>query len=186
MSGLSFLKQYIFKPKTVGAILPSSKYLADKMIQNIDFENARCIVEYGSGTGIFTEKILNERQQDTVVLLFENNKEFGNLLEKRYSGVPNLHIINDSAEHLEKYLLKYNILEVDYIVSGLPFASLPLNVSVNILGETKKHLKDGGSFITFQYTLLKKKFIAQYFNHIAVNRELRNIPPAYIFCCKCL
>lgn len=52
MYGLSFIKQYITKPRNVGAILPSSKYLANKMIENIDFETANYIVEYGPGTDI--------------------------------------------------------------------------------------------------------------------------------------
>ena len=33
---ISFILQYIKKPRTVGAILPSSRYLANKMMENID------------------------------------------------------------------------------------------------------------------------------------------------------
>ena len=184
MNGLSFIKQYVSMPRTVGAILPSSKYLARKMIQNIDFENARYIVEYGPGTGVFTDKILQARRMDTTVLILERNTEFFNMLSEKYEDESNLHIINDSAEHIEKYLLEHDIPWVDYIVSGLPFASLPHNVSSNILTQTKKHLKQGGRFITFQYTLLKKDFIGQFFSEIIIKRELRNVPPAYVFCCK--
>ena len=183
MSIYSFIKQYVSMPRTVGAILPSSKYLAEKMVRNIDFANARCIVEYGPGTGVFTEKILEEKAQDTVVLLFETNREFYFLLKDKYESKPNIHIVNDSAENIDKYLLKYNISGVDYIVSGLPFASLPHDVSSNILEQTKKHLKDEGMFITFQYTLFKKDFIGRYFNRIEILREIRNVPPAYVFCC---
>ena len=184
MSIFSFIKQYVSKPRTVGAILPSSKHLAEKMIRNIDFANAHCIVEYGPGTGVFTEKILEKKAQDTLVLLFEANKEFYLILEEKYGSKPNIHIVNDSAENIEKYLLTHNISGVDYVVSGLPFASLPHNVSSNILTQTKKHLKEKGSFITFQYTLFKKDFIGQYFNRIEIVREIRNVPPAYVFCCK--
>jgi len=184
MSGLSFIKQYITKPRTVGAVLPSSRYLADKMIQDIDFDNAQCIVEYGAGTGVFTDKLLKQRNADTLLLLFENNTEFYMLLTEKYSGEANLHIVNDSAEHIGAYLHKYNVGYADYIISGLPFASLPQTVSSKIMTQTKKYLKQGGSFITFQYTLLKKDFIRQYFRDITVKRELRNVPPAYVFCCK--
>jgi len=184
MSIYSFIKQYVSKPRTVGAILPSSKYLADKMIQNIDFTNARCIVEYGPGTGVFTEKILEKKAQDTLVLLFETNKEFYLMLKEKYASKANIHIVNDSAENIEKHLLKHNISCIDYVVSGLPFASLPADVSSNILAETKKHLKkEEGRFITFQYTLFKKDFIGRYFNRIEIVREIRNVPPAYVFCC---
>ena len=49
-----FLLEYIKNPRKVGAIMPSSKYLAHEMISSIDFENIDCIVEYGPGTGVFT------------------------------------------------------------------------------------------------------------------------------------
>ena len=183
LSGLSFIKQYITKPRTVGAVLPSSKYLADKMTQNIDFNSAKCIVEYGAGTGVFTNNILKQRKPDTIVILFENNKEFFNQLNEKYTHEVNLYVVNDSAEQIGEYLQKHNIAVADYIVSGLPFASLPQAVSSKIMAQTKKYLRQGGSFITFQYTLLKKDFIGQYFLNIAITRELRNVPPAYVFCC---
>ncbi|MCL2405439.1 MAG: methyltransferase [Defluviitaleaceae bacterium] len=184
MSGLSFIRQYITKPRTVGAVLPSSKFLADKMTSNIDFNNAQCIVEYGAGTGVFTENILKLRKPDTVVILFENNQQFYNLLNEKYANEANLYVVNDSAEHIGKYLQMHNVSVADYIISGLPFASLPQAVSANIMTQTKNFLRPGGSFITFQYTLLKRDFIKQYFANIAVTREIRNVPPAYVFCCK--
>ena len=182
-NGLSFIKQYITKPRTVGAVLPSSKYLADEMTSNINFNKATCIVEYGPGTGVFTDNIINHKNTNTIVLLFENNLEFYNLLNDKYSDVANIHVINDSAEYVGKYLQHHGIEFADYIVSGLPFASLPQDVSIKILHQTKEYLKPGGSFITFQYTLLKKDFIEQFFPEIDVKREVRNVPPAYVFCC---
>ncbi len=80
-------------------------------------------------------------------------------------------------------MINLNIPWIDYIVSGLPFASLPQQVSSNILKLTQMHLRQGGKFITFQYTLLKKDLIGKYFNKVEIGRELRNIPPAYIFSC---
>ncbi|EHI97656.1 hypothetical protein CDLVIII_0949 [Clostridium sp. DL-VIII] len=184
MEILSFIKQYITKPRTVGAILPSSKYLANKMIEDIEFKSARYIVEYGSGTGVFTEKIVKGRKKNTKILLFESNKKFCDLLKDKYKNESDIYVINDSAEYIGKYMKKYNIPWIDYIVSGLPFASLPNDLSSNILKETQKHLKEEGKFITFQYTLLKKDFIKKYFNKVSVKREVRNVPPAYVFCCS--
>jgi len=184
MSGLSFIIQYITKPRTVGAIWPSSKYLAKKMIQDIDFESAEYIVEYGPGTGVFTDKILTARHPSTVLMLIENNQGFYDLLVKKYSDIPNLYIINGSAENVGEYMAQHSIPHADYVVSGLPFASLPQDVSTRILAQTKTHLKQDGKFITFQYTLLKKDFIAQHFNEISIRRELRNIPPAYVLSCN--
>ena len=184
MEWVSFIKQYIKKPTVVGAVLPSSERLANKMIENINFNHSKCIVEYGPGTGVFTEKLIENRLKNTVIILIEYNHDFCNMLKNKYKHEENLYIINDSAENIGKYLKKHNISNVDYIVSGLPFASLPKEVSANILDASKNILKKDGKFITFQYTLFKKQFINEFFGKIDIKRELKNIPPAYVFYCN--
>jgi len=184
MGKFSFLLQYIFKPRTVGAVLPSSKYLANKMVAGIDFEHAKCIVEYGAGTGVFTEKILQKRNPATTVILFEMNSTFCQTLKEKYGSECNIHIINDTAQNVGETLQACGLEYVDYIVSGLPFASLPQDVSVDILTETKKYLKPTGAFITFQYTSLKMDFIGRFFDKIEIERELKNVPPAYVLRCQ--
>lgn len=183
MNNLSFIKQYLKNPKTIGAIMPSSKYLAHKMIEDIDFNHSECIIEYGSGTGVFTEGLVKNKSEDTKLLLFEYNEDFWKLLKDKFGNEKNVFIINDSCENIDTYLLKYNINNVDYIISGLPFASLPQKISEKILTKTRKVLKNDGNFITFQYTLLKKDFIKRYFKYIDLKREFKNIPPAYVFNC---
>lgn len=178
-----FLMQYIIHPRTTGAILPSSKKLSYKMIKNINFNKCNCIIEFGPGTGVFTEEILKRCNEKTKVILIEYNKEFFNILKNKYNHIENVYIINDSAENIDYYIDKYNITKVDYIVSGLPFASLPKEVTEIILEKTKIILSNGGAFITFQYTKLKMPLIKNYFKNIKVNREFFNIPPAYVFSC---
>ncbi|PKR86808.1 class I SAM-dependent methyltransferase [Heyndrickxia camelliae] len=179
-----FFFQYIVNPRTVGAILPSSKFLGSKMVEKINFKNAKYIVEYGPGTGVFTERLLEKRNPMTIILLVENNKEFYLLLKEKFKEEKNLFIVNGSAENIGKYLKDYRIPYADYVISGLPFASLPKNVSIQILINTTKILKKDGEFITFQYTKFKKVFIEQFFTKIDVKREIRNLPPAYVFNCS--
>ena len=70
------------------------------------------------------------------------------------------------------------------MVSGLPFACLSSNVSDDILKITSTILGNEGLFITFQYTLLKKKFIGSYFKKMEIERVVLNVPPAYVFKCQ--
>ncbi|GIN57336.1 SAM-dependent methyltransferase [Lederbergia ruris] len=184
MKNLSFLFQYIVNPKSVGAILPSSRFLGDKMIEGIDFKKAKYIVEYGPGTGVFTEKLLKKRDPKTIVLLVENNKEFYSLLKGKFKEEENLFIVYGSAENIEQYLREYGMTYADYVISGLPFASLPKQVSTKILLNTTKILNKDGQFITFQYTKFKKAFIQHFFTKIDIKREIRNVPPAYVFNCS--
>lgn len=178
------MSQYLVKPRTVGAILPSSKYLSNKMLKQINFKDSNCIIEYGSGTGAFTNEILRRRNKETTVILFEYNRSFYEILKTSFKDEPNLFIINDSVEKIEYYLKDLNIDTVDYIVSGLPFASLPIEMSNCILNKTTQILDSNGVFITFQYTKLKIPYIQSFFTHIDVEKEYRNVPPAYILSCK--
>ena len=67
----SFLKQFWKEKKMVGAMAPSSRFLAKKMLKNIDFENARILIELGPGNGVFTEKIIEKMHPDAKLLVFE-------------------------------------------------------------------------------------------------------------------
>lgn len=179
-----FLLEYIKNPRNVGAVAPSSSHLARKMVESIDFEHAECIVEYGPGTGVFTEKLLARAEEDTKIILFEINKEFYEELVKLYGHKRNVVILNRSAEDIKDVMNKYGIAKVDYIVSGLPFTSLPKEISENILKNTKDVLGDHGKFITFQYSMVKKKLFEKFFPSIRTKRTLANIPPAYVLSCR--
>jgi phospholipid N-methyltransferase len=179
-----FLIEYFKSPRTIGAVAPSSVKLAEKMADDIDFERAKCIVEYGPGTGVFTDRLIRNIKKNTMLMLVEYNDEFCKQLEEKYSDYSNVVIVNDSAENIDKHLQKYNIKEVDCVVSGLPFASLPKNMSTKILSKTKNILRKNGLFITFQYTLLKKGYIGSYFKDISCERVVLNIPPAYVLKCQ--
>jgi phospholipid N-methyltransferase len=90
MEWLSFLKQYIQGPRWIGAIAPSSKYLAAKKVKDIEFDRASCILEYGPGKGLFTEMLLANIQPGTVLILIESNARFCQLLRKKYGHLPNV------------------------------------------------------------------------------------------------
>lgn len=179
-----FISQYLKNPKTVGSVSPSSEKLAKGMLEGIDFLSAKCIVEYGPGTGVFTERILNQKNDSTVLMTIECNKTFFDMLNEKYANKKNFIMINGSAENITEYLDKYNIGKVDYVVSSLPFSSLPSEISHNVLVKTKKVLGDKGRFITFQYTLLKYKLFKSYFNHIKIRAVFFNLPPAYVLKCN--
>ena len=57
MQLITFLHEFIKHPKHTGAIAPSSKILAKKMVDVIDFNKAKCIVELGPGTGVLRKRL---------------------------------------------------------------------------------------------------------------------------------
>ncbi|PRP96638.1 hypothetical protein TUN_33020 [Bacillus sp. M21] len=64
MQLITFLSEFIKNPKNTGAIAPSSKILATKMVDTINFETAKCIVELGPGTGVFTKEIIKRKKKE--------------------------------------------------------------------------------------------------------------------------
>ncbi len=181
---MSFLIQYLLHPRSVGAVKPSSKHLAQKMVEDVDFHTAKCIVEIGAGTGAFTEKVVKKKRPSTKYLIFEINDVFYKSLKKKYGKCPNVRIIHDTAGNMGRYLDKYGMKKADCILSGLPFASLPERTSRQILKECRKCLSSGGAFITFQYTKWKIPLFRKYFPSISWKKEYRNVPPAYVLSCR--
>lgn len=180
-----FFKQFIIHPRSVGAISPSGKSLSEKMMEPIDFDSAKVIAEFGPGTGSFTREIIARKKADTVLISIEKNKEFYKILCDEFGdkNIPNFHLINGSAENADELLAGYGINKVDYIVSGLPFTSLPKTQSERIFNITKKIIGDG-RFITFQYSKIKRKLFEKHFDFDYIIRENRNLPPALVFVLK--
>ncbi|WP_434310737.1 class I SAM-dependent methyltransferase [Hominifimenecus sp. rT4P-3] len=175
-----FFIQYLKNPRSIGAVAPSGRFLAQKMMEPIEFSRAKCIVEYGPGTGVFTRELIKRKKRETILILIEYNLTFYQKLKTEFGGREDVHIINGSAENVREYIGQHGILTADYIVSGLPFASLPTKMSEKILKETQNAIGERGRFLTFQYTMLKRKFFEQYFHMADCLLEFWNLPPAYV------
>ncbi len=175
-----FLREYLSAPGTIGAIAPSSKHLAASMAASIDFNKAHCIVEYGAGTGVFTQAVAARKRRDTTYIVIEQNERFYEILQKQFHGIPGVALIHGDAGNVCGFLREQGFGHADYIISGLPFTSLPRQVSHRILSQTQKAIGTEGVFTTFQYTLLRKAFLENYFNIQRIVRVWQNLPPAYV------
>ncbi|MBI2259935.1 MAG: methyltransferase domain-containing protein [Flavobacteriia bacterium] len=178
----SFLKSFFADKKMVGSMTPSSKFLTQKMLKNVDFKKAKLIVELGPGTGVFTEKILENLSSDAHLMIFELNDGFFENLQKRIVD-PRIIWVNDSAEKIHEYLQKNGFLFADYIISSIPLANLPKKITENILSDSYSCLKNQGKFIQFQYSLLSKKLIDNQFQTVHISFTPLNIPPAFVYTC---
>ncbi len=177
---LRFLREYIKTPDTIGAIAPSSRRLAAAMTDVIDFQRARCIVEYGAGTGVFTREVAAGKRPDTVYIVIEQNERFYGMLRRQFQGMPGVVLVHGDAGDVCRFLNEQGFGHADYIISGLPFTSLPEQTSRRILAQTRKAIGKEGVFVTFQYTLLRKKLLESYFRIQRTVRVWCNLPPAYV------
>jgi|SRR6476661_6513961 len=176
-----FVEEFLRNPATVGSLVPSSRELTEAVMAPIDFARAGCIVEYGPGTGVFTDIIIRRRRAETVVLLVEVNRRFCQLLQQRYSGQPNVHVVHGSADKTAGYLDGLGAPRADYVVCGLPFSSLPRRQGWRILEHTQQQvLRPEGRLILFQYSLRNKKLFGRFFRLLNDQQVLLNLPPAHV------
>lgn len=181
---LQFVVEFIKQPREVGAIAPSSSYLAQKMTPDRLVKDAEVIVELGAGLGHFTKEIVRKKTNKCTVVIFETNPVFFKELSERYYYRKDIIVLLESATNLTAALGELQIEKIDLIVSGLPFSSFQLEESLTILKGVRECLDDDGTFITFQYSKYRKKMFNQVFVDVSHEREIRNFPPAYVFKCK--
>lgn len=179
----SFFQRFWKEKKMVGAISPSSPFLTNKMLENIDFEKAKVFVEIGPGTGVFTKKVISRIKSDCIFLVFELNPEFYHELQSTIKD-SRVVFIHASAEKLEDYLKQYNLSKVDVIISSLPLSNFYTRFTLKLLRTFHACLSDTGKFIQFQYSLKQKKELMHVFSKVKVSFTLLNIPPAFVYTCS--
>lgn len=140
--------RFLKSPRTVGALTPSSRALAEAMVAHVDFAEPSRIVELGPGTGALTAPIVERLGPHIEFLAMDIDPAFCDEIQKRW---PSVDCVCASAERLDSILADRGLSPVDHIVSGLPFVSLPAPVTRQILESISKVLRPGGTFTTFQY-----------------------------------
>ena len=142
------LGRFVRSPRTVGAVMPSSRALARAMVAHLDLSGDASVVELGPGTGVFTRELAQRLGPQARALAVEIEPSFVAALQNRF---PRVEVVCASAEQLTDLLEVRGMLPVDHIISGLPFASLPSSVTTGILTAVVGSLRPGGTFTTFQY-----------------------------------
>ena len=146
---LQFLRGFIKNPVMVGSVIPSSRKLIDKMLAPVEWENTRLFVEYGPGVGTFTRPILDRLGPDATLLTIDTNPEFTEYLKEDIDD-PRLMAVTGSAADVEKILADRGFSHADYVLSGLPFSTLPPGVGDAIGAATARVIRPGGAFLVDQ------------------------------------
>lgn len=187
---LLFLHQYVVKPAIVGAVVPSSPALAREMVSWLELDRARAVLEFGPGTGAFTKAILPRISKDCRLVLIELNRNFVEVLHRRFPGVK---VYNDSVANARGICDREGMGMVDCIVSGLPWASFPQPLQKRCLAAIASVLRPGGQFVTFAYRGVDmlpraRRFrdnLEACFREVTTSRTVTwNLPPACVYRCR--
>ncbi|WP_308515520.1 class I SAM-dependent methyltransferase [Sphingomonas flavescens] len=175
-----FLRGFIKNPVMVGSIIPSSRVLIDKMLDPVDWANTKLFVEYGPGVGTFTRPILDRLGPDAKLVTIDTNPDFTQYLNERIDD-PRLVTVTGSAADVEKILADRELGKADYVLSGLPFSTLPPGVGDAIAKATSNVVRKGGAFLVYQFSPKVLDFIKPHFAPIKRGFEWINVPPATLF-----
>ncbi len=179
---IGFLFQYICKPRSTGALCPSSRFLARRMASGANSKNINAndvVVELGAGTGSVTRELIkSDFLCGRKLFSIEYNSELCTLLKK---NIPDLNVIEGSAENIRE-LVGEDASKITTIVSSLPLLSLPETMVKNIIQEIEDALPTGGRFVQFTYQLNRKpeKLGFKKMKHLSKSIVLLNIPPARV------
>jgi phospholipid N-methyltransferase len=182
-SKIKFFQEAVKNIKTLGTVAPSSRFLSKRMLKEIDFTKAEVLVELGPGNGAITKYILNNLASNAILICFEINDNFYCQLKELKH--PQLVVLKVSAEKILFELKKLKIDKVNYIISSLPLAIIPEEISDVILEKSFEALHINGTYIQYQYSLSYFKKLKEVFKEsISLGFEPLNIPPAFIYRCK--
>jgi phospholipid N-methyltransferase len=179
---LLFARNFLKHPRMLGSVIPSSRFLINGLLKQVDWNRARVIVEYGPGVGTITTEILKRLHKDGTLIVFETNGDFVQYLRRSLDD-PRVRIIHGSAERVEEVLTELGLEAADYIISGIPFSTMPAEVRANILRNTHLALRKRGRFLVYQFSPAVGAHLTERFSEVKKGFEPLNILPAWLFFC---
>lgn len=166
----------------IGAVVPSQRFLIDRMLAPVPRSYHGQVLELGPGTGALTLR-LAARCPHARVLACEINSTMARHLRWTLASARLSHrveVVLDSAEHL---LAQFNRRghKPDFIISGIPLGNLPREQVLALTSSISRALAPGGMYIQFQYSLIDRKKIKMNFSTLTTVPVLLNFPPAVVY-----
>jgi phosphatidylethanolamine/phosphatidyl-N-methylethanolamine N-methyltransferase len=148
---VQFIRSWIEKPLSTGAVMPSSRVLARAMARYVDPQAAGPVIELGPGTGPVTQALVKQGIDPARLILVEFNPDFCRLLRSRY---PQATVVQGDAYRLRRLLETYVDEPAAAIVSGLPLVTKPLRTRLRLISDAMTLLATGAPFVQFTYAML--------------------------------
>jgi phospholipid N-methyltransferase len=182
-NALLFARNFFRHPRMLGSIVPSSRFLIKQLLQPINWGRARVIVEYGPGVGTITEELLRRMRPDAVLIAIEMNPDFVSHLRSTIRD-SRLQVVEGSAAQVDEILRRQGHAQADYIISGIPFSTIPGPVREEILRKTRDMLGPGGAFLVYQFSARVFQDLKRIFGYVGRSFQPLNVLPAHLFICQ--
>ena len=178
-----FSRNFIKHPRMLGSLIPSSRFLVNRILRKMDWDRARVVVEYGPGVGTFTGEILRRLRPGGTLVAIDTNRDVARYLSRTLRD-DRLHVIEGSAADAHDNLRERGLGRADYVISGIPYSTMDPALRERILQTTHDVLQPDGSFLVYQFTRAVLPYLQQVFPQVQQEFEPRNIMPARLFYCR--
>jgi phospholipid N-methyltransferase len=175
-----FLKGFAKHPVMVGSIIPSSPTLIANMLGPVEWDQVKLFVEYGPGVGTFCRPILEQLPGDATLIAIDTNPDFIDYLKADIRDSRFVPVLGSAAD-VEAIVKAHGFDHADYVLSGLPFSTLPAGVGPAIAAATHRVLRKDGGFLVYQFRARARDFLAAHFARIDKGFEWWNAPPCFLF-----
>lgn len=176
---VQFIRSWLEKPLSTGAVMPSGKLLARTMARQVDTETAGPIIELGPGTGPVTEALVAHGVDPARLVLVEFNPIFCRMLRSRY---PTATVVQGDAYRLKHLLGSLMREPAAAVVSGLPLFTKPLRTRLRLIADAFGLLLPSAPFIQFTYAVVSPIPKTLPGVHArATERIWLNLPPAQVW-----
>lgn len=179
---LLFARNFVKHPLMLGWPLPSSRFLIDEVLRRVDWDQAKVIVEYGPGVGSFTVEILRRMRPDARLIAVETNEDFVRFLQETLHD-PRMHLIHGSATEVDHLLVQLGYHKADYVISGIPFKTVPEEVRQGIMRATSAVLHPHGVCLYYNFSSRVGPYLDRTFGKVQRDFELLNVLPARLYFC---
>lgn len=178
MRAAAFVMIAFARPSTVGAILPSSRHLAEAMAATA--AGAQQLIELGAGTGAITEALCR-RHPGVPTWAVEVEPRLAEHLRQRFPAVQ----VHDAPAHEVLQAAESTAPPRTVLVSSLPFRSLPAHWRGRSSAAIERFLLADPTRRLVQYTYQPRApFDLQHAKALRWRRVSvvwRNAPPAWVW-----
>lgn len=171
-----FFQGFLEHPVMVGSVIPSSRFTIRKMLAPVDWDACALFVEYGPGVGTFCRPVLDRLRRDGTLIVIDTNPLFIDYLNRTISDSRFI-AVHGSAEDVEDIIRAHSHKQADYVLSGLPFSTLPEGLGPRIAAATHRAIRPGGAFLTYQFSKVAQNLTARHFDRVDSGFELLNVLP---------
>lgn len=174
------MRSMLESPRAVGAVWPTSKWAVRDLLDMGDLAAAKRVIEFGVGTGVYTEQILERLAPDAEFMAFEIDPRLAQAVSDNLKD-PRLRMIHDSAESAEQYLEGE---KTDAVISSLPFTTFPAPLRENVLDVSHRILAPGAPLLVLQYSTSLMPHLEKRFSRVRRRISPLNVPPAFLYACN--